>query len=259
MYFTAKSYHQRVSLLVVLLVVPCLAGGCYSDDEIGLPAPASPFTVQRLRLDAIVTAMGVTGRSVLDCPAGKCILLHYPPVELEAPELSAVLESDPASSEDDGELFEEDGNRWCSAAAKGANLSTFNCCTFAVGDIVGLTPADWVNPVASGNTDDTNPMEILLDSYFQCVKVYPGPTVNWQAIERDQDLHVHDVLCFVQVEPSASQFVHVGKVLPNKGINWLVSKFGCGPLVKASIAATGEHFSGHWTEVRVYRSKGKSI
>jgi hypothetical protein len=208
-----------------------------------------------LPIDPVVTAMGLTGRSVLECPTGRCIILHYPPADLEPPDLSQVLDSDPNSTEDNGEVYFELASPWCAPAVTDAALSTFNCCTYAVGDIVGLTPGDWINPVPDGNTDNSNPMQILLDSYFRRVKVYQDPTADWEGIERDQDLRRDDVLCYVQTGEESVQFVHVGKVYPLNGKNWLLSKFGCGPIVRAPISASGNHFSGHWTKVWVYRIK----
>ena len=240
--------------LVLLVVIVLLSNGCISDEKSGSRTAASPTDARRLWIDPIMTALGVTGRSYLVCPKGKCVILHYPPTEPEAPDLGNVLDLDPDSPEDDGEMYCDEASPWCSVSATGSDLSTFNCCTFAVGDVVGLTPADWINPVSTGNTDDSNPMLILLDSYFIRVKAYAGPDLNWDAIENDDQLQENDVLCYVQTGEKAIEFVHAGKICKNKGHNWLVSKFGLGPLVKAPLRSAGSFFSGHFDVVWVYRS-----
>ena len=209
----------------------------------------------RIRIESVRSIEGFLGRSLIACPAGPCIVLHFPPKLTDPLDLTTVLEADTDSTADDGELFFEEGNRWCTTPTYAGDQSTFNCCTFAVGDLLGLTTHDWIAPNPSPVTAFTVPMQVVLDSYFQLQRVYPGPDVDWEAAVADVDLQEGDVLCYVRTQSATPEFIHVGKVVKKDGQNWVVSKLGKGPIVAATIKATGREFSGEFDEVRVYRAK----
>ncbi len=247
----------RRRLLSLMLVVAASSLGCdhRSTGEWSLPIDVPEVIGERRRIEPIRTHLGLTGRSVLACPAGYCVILHYPPAPVDIEDLTDVLEGDPASDEDNGELYYDPNSRWCTAAAMGEARNTFNCCTFAVGDVAGLTPEDWIVPIPSGDAFNTLPMDVILNSYYQRVQAIEGPRINWQAIERDDSLQTDDVLCYVRTTDQYVCYTHVGKIWKQDGRNWLISKFGAGPIIRATVEATGQGFSGEFDKIWIYRQK----
>jgi len=68
------------------------------------------------------------------------------------------------------------------AGADQQTLDTLNCCAYAVGD---LLEGDWLNPSRRNAANQTDPFQIVLDSYFREVQVclfttLTGPTSNLQ-------------------------------------------------------------------------------
>jgi hypothetical protein len=244
----------RGGCAAVLILLATVSTGCGPATDLAGPPSSGAEQVERYWLESVRTAKGITGRSVLPCRAGDCILLHYPtlgPEELKS--LSDYHETSAVSAVHGGELYLDPDDPWCAAAAKEFVRDSFNCCTYAVGDVAGLTPGDWLEPAPIGETCYTVPMQVILDSYFCCLRVYPGPAFDWQAIEADPELQVGDVLCYVQTTKTGVQYVHAGRICRQDGRNLLVSKMGVGPLVRATIQATGQEFLNTFSEVRVYR------
>jgi hypothetical protein len=238
-----------------LPILLCLAAGCHREQaELPLPIPDHLAVGERYPLEPIITHVGLTGRSVLACTAGYCVILHYPPAPVEIEDLTSVLEDDPHSDQDNGEVYDDPRSPWCSPNVVPSALNTFNCCTFAVGDVVGLTPRDWIRPIPSGDTYFTAPMEVLLDSFFRRVKIYPAPKSDWSRIENDSDLQEDDVICFVAVGREYTTYTHVGKIFKRLDKNWIISKFGAGPILRTTLRATAAKFSDQFDQVWVYRA-----
>ena len=82
-------------------------------------------------------------RTALECPAGYCILLHFPVREdYQASSMDDLLEGRPGTDADDGEVVTEEGTQWHVDVP--SQLAQFNCCAYAAGDVVGLGPGDWL-------------------------------------------------------------------------------------------------------------------
>jgi hypothetical protein len=167
-------------------------------------------------------------------------------------QLRIVAEGDPATEEDDGAFFFDEKSPWVSIYY---TQCTFNCCSFVVGDVVGLTVRDWIAPAPSGDTDGTVPMRVLLDSYFREVRVYKEPIADWRSIHQDATLQQDDVLCYVKTSGPTPEVIHAGRIWRINGVNWLVSKMGTGPIVRATIQSTGALFPGAFDEIQVYRRR----
>ena len=208
-----------------------------------------PNELVRRKLDPVRTHRGLVGRSALECPAGDCILLHYPR-RLASQAQQAMY--DQLETTRTGELFVDDESRWTTHDG-GVPLDTFNCCTFAVGDWLGLSTADWVAPNRTSDTEGTVPMQVVLDSYFKLVREYDHSDLDWQLIEQDAGLENDDVFCFVSTRQGVVEFTHVGRISKVGAQNWLISKLGNGPIVRAPIQATGADFRGQFDGVQVYR------
>lgn len=205
---------------------------------------------QLRRMDSIQTGRGLVGRSVISCPAGECIILHYPLRPLTEEQRSDYVNT---RTMREGRLAETVSPLWSPASSFGSVNGTFNCCTYAVGDVLGLSSSDWLAPNASGDTEDTVPMQIVLDSYYSVVRSYPGPKIDWESIQEDGDLRDDDVLCFVNTSAAKDEYAHVGRIRKRDSANWLVSKLGVGPIVESPIEATGSDFAGQFNDVRIYR------
>jgi hypothetical protein len=240
-----------------ILLFAVFSVGCqhHSSGDSTLPFDVPDAIGQRRRIEPIRTHLGITGRSVLACPAGYCIILHYPPAPVETEDLSTMLEGNPDTDDDSGEVYDDPTSQWCTPSAMGEARNTFNCCTFAVGDVAGLTPDDWILPTPSGDAFNTLPMEVLLDSYYQRVKTFDGPQFDWRAIERDESLQTDDVLCYVRTTDQYRCYTHAGRIWRHDGRNWLISKCGAGPIVRATIEATGLRFWGEFDTIWIYRQK----
>lgn len=179
-------------------------------------------------------------RSALLCPAGECVLMHYHPGTL-----SPIR--DPACALRPGEyaqLVHDANSPWFFGAQHGVCLDTFNCCTFAVGDYIGLTVDDWVGVWATGK--HANPMQVILDSYFECL--WSAPAAEALArFESDATLREGDVVCIF--DSSSGQVTHAGRVDQRDGKNRLLSKFGTGPILNTDLRFPRRFFSGDLVKV----------
>lgn len=237
------------------LLCGAILGGLLSGCDSGTPsrehaehAGANP---DREWMEPVRTMIGLTGRSILRCPAGDCIVLHFPPVRLDNREALEIFKRLPDIAEEDAEVYLDPNSRWCQQDA-GHATNTFNCCTYAVGDVVGLTTADWISCDPIGNTCLINPMQVLLDSYFERVKVYRQP---FMGMETDPALQADDVLCFVNTSSPRPTYCHAGRVCKKDGTNRLISKIGEGPILRTSIKAVAMRYSADFDEIWVYRAR----
>lgn len=254
---------QRLTVGILLAAVLC--PGC---GDAGIPPPPAPL--ERYHISPVPTPSGLVGRSVIECPAGPCIVLHFPPTGLKPEEsremqefVARLLTGDPATSEDDGELFCDQQGRWCQGTDDEVIQSTFNCCTFAVGDVLGLTTDDWIMPLKYGLADNTLPMQVVLDSYFESVRHFRVEDVafDWTRIELDAELRQTDVVCFVQTVLTngvSTRFVHAGRIWKHEGRNWLVSKIGDGPILVTPIETLAREYVGDFDIIQIHRVKVQS-
>lgn len=243
---------HRTSLLLIAICT-CLLGACRSDST--TDAEQGEEVAVREWLEPVRSMVGVTGRSVLSCPTGECIILHFPPAKVDNKGIEESLHHVPNVTSDDIELIVDANSRWCRLDDEGASASTFNCCTYAVGDVAGLTPDDWVAPDSTGLTCYTVPMQIILDSYYTRVKVYLPP---FDGIENDTAIRAEDVLCCVNTEGPLPTFCHAGRISTINGEHRLISKFGAGPLFRTSIKTVTQEYAGAFDEVWVYRARRRS-
>lgn len=249
----------RLGLLLCVALSASLVVGCdKSGTSSNHPRCLISDPPQRQELEPTRTHRGLTGRSVLLCPAGNCIVMHYSLRADFEPNTKQILEKDTPNGSV-ASVFRQDGNQWSMAWVD--TPTTFNCCTFAVGDYLGLTPRDWIEPRPHAVTYFTNPMQVILDSYFRLVKSYPRSALDWSKIAEDDSLREDDVLCFWLGSTQSRnpgrevwpEIVHAGKVRKRAGQNWLLSKIRSGPIVLATIRATAAQFDDQFDEIRIYR------
>ncbi|MEQ9408548.1 MAG: hypothetical protein RIK87_12510 [Fuerstiella sp.] len=190
------------------------------------------------------------GRTRCDFPAGPCIVLHYPEVPTKIDAFD-ILRGD-----DFGEVVFKPGNVWYAGQEDGYCSSTFNCCTFAVCDYVGLTTADWIatDPMADGFP---TPIAVIIDSYADLICEYSiREAIDLQEFLKDGRLRDNDVVCFerasAESDPLRRRFTHVGRVQHHNGVNRLLSKFGQGPIARTNLRFPYRMYPGA-DLIRVYR------
>lgn len=135
----------------------------------------------------------------------------------------------------------------------------YNCHAFALSE-VGMTPADWVNGVATPETEDKNPMDNFLKSYFELKKTYDIQTAKVSDFEESTELREGDVATFVaKLDGDKVHYVHAGKLVKKNDKWWLASKLGeAFPVVVTPATAVAGVYARQFAEVRVYRVKPRN-
>ena len=190
---------------------------------------------------------------MLDCPAGECILVHFPIREDYIPDkMSDLLVGQEGTTEDDGEILQVE--RWTGGPV--GRLSQFNCCAFAVGDWVGLRPTDWLCGEVNKLTDGSNPMQVMLKSYFRQIAEFPPPFTSSaiEAFATDSRLQDEDVVCLVGSR--GPDYPHAMRIKRRKGHNWVLGKFGEDPILWTPLETVGGAYNRQFDQVQVFRFQG---
>ncbi|HSG69133.1 MAG TPA: hypothetical protein VLA12_01890, partial [Planctomycetaceae bacterium] len=132
-------------------------------------------------------------------------------------------------------------------------IPTFNCVTYAVGEIAGLTIADYVPTSAGDATEGTNPVRVILESYYVRRESWDPTLRPWSEFENDPNYAEGDVVCLVN--ENRQDFVHMARVSKVEGKNRLVGKLGAGPVVRTSPGTIATMYQGKFDRVEVYRRK----
>jgi len=191
-------------------------------------------------------------RTSLECPRGECILLHFPLREDYRPgSMDDLLEGRPGTDADDGEVVSEEGTEW--HVDSSAQLAQFNCCAYAAGDVVGLGPGDWLCGEVNPLTDGTNPMQVLLESYYEQVADFAPPFTARaiEAFETSRLIRDDDVVCLVGSR--GPDYPHAMRVRDRGGLHWVVGKFGEDPILWTPLETVGGAYEGQFDRVWVFR------
>jgi hypothetical protein len=225
--------------------------GATSDDR---SAGNLVFNLKRVPIAPLMKpGAAYISRSLLECPAGPCVLEHRPE------EWTPLEELDKYQQDDFAELIFKPGNPWHVGQDSGICAATFNCATFAVGDFIGLTPNDWLNPAPSSDGYPT-PIAVILDSFFTPVhELSLIDAVHDRQFETDERLREGDVVSFERIDdrddPTRRNFTHLGLVQKQDGVNRLLSKFGQGPVLLSDLNFAHRMFPGG-QKIVVYRFVG---
>jgi hypothetical protein len=195
----------------------------------------------------------IVSRSVIDCPAGECVVEHR---------LQEWTRIDPLSTyvrDEYAELVFEPGNPWYRGQDAGRCSATFNCATFAVANYVHLTSNEWLSTTPTSDGYPT-PIAIIIDSYFTPICEWSvAQAIDNKEFETDERLQNGDVLAF---ESSSSEsdrtrriFTHLGLVKRQDGLNRLLSKFGEGPILLSDLKFPDRMFPGA-QKITIYRFRG---
>ncbi len=196
------------------------------------------------------TSGHVVTRSILRCPRGECLIEHYSDPETTISDFRSLQNGDFVEF-----MFDRD-SPWFAGQDQGRCSSNFNCCAFAVGDLVGLTPSDWLGTEPTSDSY-ASPMAVILDSYFSLVAEFTADvSVGEEGYESASGLCDLDVVCFERPASDGNLqhriFNHAGQVRKSNGVNRLLCKFGQGPILLTDLRFPGRIFPGA-TMIRVYR------
>lgn len=241
----------RINPLSAVLFV--LLSGCGSDRTTEL---------SRSEIEWERNVWGLTGRSIVKCPAGDCLLLHYAPTEkwlslrlIPTPEQFDLLLKTPENCKADRCQILPPGERWGGAEIDEATLSTFNCCSYALGDVLDLGPGDWIDTTEHPETGSAAPFQTALDSFFDSVTTFQTTRSAPDDLESSVLLHDGDLICFVLNHGLWRETIHVGIVRRKCDRNWIESKMGMGPIVLSTARQMASCYVGLFDEVDVYRQR----
>lgn len=149
---------------------------------------------------------------------------------------------------DCGPVLELERNDWPWSNECAVN---FNCHAMAIGSGIGVTPADWLEGIASPATLGENPTDLILKSYFQLLRI-SSPTADKEEGDLLQDDDV-----FVLRNTTDAHYIHSGFVKFIDGDLIAISKFGEGPILLTSVELIKKFYWGKYDEIRWYRFAGE--
>ncbi|KAA5546172.1 hypothetical protein FYK55_04560 [Roseiconus nitratireducens] len=203
-------------------------------------------------LAPIPTPIGVSGRRLFRFGEDECVVIR-PPVEL----VGEVERQQYLGADEETDLVRQvlsPGNRWHTDPSRPEEQTTFNCASFAIGDVIGLSRADFINPRAVAFTNMQNPARVLLQEYFYRLETYPLAAVEWDELDTLESLGDDDVVVFA-THGKDDEYVHLGKIAKVHGRNRMVSKMGRGPIVRGTIQRTAQEYEGRFDEIQIYRRR----
>ena len=239
-HFCARRYAALAIIVFVVLTVNSAIAG----RQRKYPTPET--------LAPIPTPIGISGRRLFRFRGGECIVLR-PQIEL----LSEEEQQRYRGTDEETELVRQvllPGSRWHVEPNRPEELSTFNCATFAIGDVIGLSRADFLDPRAVSFTNMQNPAHVLLEEYFYCLATYPLAEIKWHELDKLESLSDNDVIVFA-THGLSREYVHLGRIAKWQGRNRMISKMGRGPIVRGTIQRTAQVYEGRFDEIQIYRRR----
>lgn len=252
----------RRHLTTVLVLVTAMLGGWLLSlishwAELPVAHETRKANVTRTSLGLVRSPQGVTRLWVFQLPHSDCIV-HEPARKVVTFEdESNDYFGDPDSPDDDLMPCLDPGERWRVSPNDPSDLSTFNCATFAIGETIGLTKTQWLEPIAVEWTRGRSSARVVLDNFYDLILTVPLEDGCWQSIESSPLVQHDDVIAFVSNQ-HADGFVHLGKIRKDSDSVVMVSKLGSGPIVEGSIRSSALRFRGEILETRIYRLRPES-
>lgn len=203
-------------------------------------------------LTPIPTPIGISGRKLFRLRHGDCIVLR-PPIDLA----SDAEQQRYCGTDEETELVRHvpaPDSRWRIDPNRLEEESTFNCATFALGDVIGLTRADFLDPRAVSATNWKNPAHVLLQEFFDRRAVYSLAGIKWSELDQLESLREDDVVVFA-THGSDDEYVHLGRIAKSRGRNRMLSKMGRGPIVIGTLQTTARAYEGRFDEIQIYRRR----
>ncbi len=216
-----------------LLILFATLAGCLGCNPKDPPA--------RYPIGSVRTHAGVTGRSIIELPAGLCVFMHFPPTIQPTGKLIGKIIQPPDAHQIDEPL------------ASFGDASTFNCASFALGSLLDLGPDVWIEPIARSDTFYTVPAEVVLNSYCDMTLEIELDNINWEELATDPALRKGDIVGYAKSIGGRVAFTHMGKIRKTAGRNLLISKLGTGPIVESSLEDCGNAFG--FDTLRIYRAR----
>ncbi len=172
-------------------------------------------------------------RSVLDVGGQPLVLFHKRGQSLENERTSNLVGL--MRSLELGPVVDLTDNDWSWCQAQPEN---FNCHALSIGSTVGLTPHDWLEGKASPATFGINPVQLLLDHYFE--------PIHDRIVDND---------IFVLRQSSEHHLVHSGFVRWINGSLIAVSKFGERQVFMTTLELVSTIFRDDFDTIDWYRSR----
>ena len=206
-------------------------------------------------LTSVPTSRGITGRRVIQFRGGQCVVFRHP---LHSHRPDDVWQAFAKGHEalEPYEVPPEDP--WYVAPDDVGQLSTFNCATFAIGESIGLTTSDWLEPYVDSAAQGVSPTAVVLEHFYGLVATHPLEQADWEKLDSIPEILDGDVLVLVHRMKNEAEIAHLGKMIKTPGGNRVVSKMGYGPFVQGSIRRTAQQFEGHFNEIQFFRAKPAS-
>lgn len=220
----------------------------------------------RRPLESIREDQGIVGRSVITCKTGDCIILHLPPgLNLSADEnegrekaamlekfLEIVLQQNDDDKTNDGYIVPV-SERWGGPHPTVNTLSTFNCCSYVMGDVLNLDGGDWLDTHRRHPNEPQAPVQVALDSYFRTVHVFSTRGLDWEELSKSTILKEDDLICFSINLGKKFRLVHIGFAKKNGQNFWMECKLGPGPIVRVTLDAIARGYAGQFDQVIIFR------
>ncbi|QDT11978.1 hypothetical protein [Planctomycetes bacterium K23_9] len=239
-HFFSRRYAALAMIAVVVLAMnSAIAGrnGKYPEMEFLAPIP---------------TPIGISGRKLFRLRNGECIVIR-PPIEFVSTEEQQRYSGTDEETELVPQVLPLD-SPWRTDPSRPEDQTTFNCATFAIGDVIGLSRADFLEPRAVGFTNGQNPAHILLQEFYDRLATYPVADVDWSELDKLESLIDDDVVVFAN-HGSDEAYIHLGKISKSNGRNRMISKMGRGPIVRGTIERTVQVYEGRFDEIQIYRRR----
>ncbi len=148
-----------------------------------------------------------------------------------------------------GEILELTDPEWLWSAEPSMN---FNCHALAIGSHVGIEPSDWLEGIASDATLNQNPTDILLNRYFDKLRVEEADHAGLFFDVKEDDVVV---LC----DSKSQHYIHSAIIKFIGGEMVAVSKFGEGPILATKFELLTRFYIGQFDEVHWYRSTAHGV
>lgn len=203
-------------------------------------------------LAPVPTTIGISGRRVFRFRGGECVVLR-PPIDLVSEEEDQRYRGTDEETELVRHTLPTD-SRWRVDPNRPEELTTFNCATFAIGDAIGLSRADFLDPRSASFTNKQNPAHVLLQEFYQRLATYSLAEVNWSQLDQLESLRDNDVVVFA-IHGTDEEYVHLGKIIKWQGHNRMLSKMGRGPIVRGTLQRTAQAYEGRFNEIQIYRRR----
>lgn len=137
-------------------------------------------------------------------------------------------------------------------------LYKFNCHTLSIGSFVGIGPDLWIEGIASQLTLKTNPLEKILNQYFEEVMI--GNKNQFFSLSNCKEIKEDDVVVLSRKHKRVGiEFCHSARVKFIDGKMYLLSKYGENEIFLTGLEHLYFEYQLVFSEFSVYRWQGSQF